>query len=140
MAELKFFADRGFDNITYSIFSVFNRLGIPFGVHQLHDLASISKRIKTLCVLVDMEEHIDLLEKTDGKYCVFIKIDTGYHRAGLDANSIDSIVKLAKRILNSRTCSFIGLYSHAGHSYDQLTTENVRRVAREERGSLYLLV
>lgn len=109
-------------------------LGIPFGTHQLHDLALISKRIQTLCVLVDMEEHIDLLDTTDGTYSVFIKIDTGYHRAGLDAYKTEPILKLARRICSSPRCTFLGLYSHAGHSYDQSSVEAIRRVAKEERG------
>lgn len=81
-----------------------------------------------------MEEHIDLLEKTDGKYSVFIKIDTGYHRAGLDATHPEPILRLARRIMSSSNCQFIGLYSHAGHSYDQSSIEDVKKVACEERG------
>lgn len=138
VSELKYFADRGFNNITYvSSLLIYIRLGIPFGTHQLHDLEEISKKIKVLCVLVDMKEHIDLLEKTDGKYQVFIKIDTGYHRAGLDASKYEPIIELAKYINQSKNCSFLGLYSHAGHSYDQPTIEDVKRVAYEERGKRY---
>ena len=138
MSELKFFAERGFNNITYTIKldNIIYRLGIPFGTHQLHDLEIYSRRINTLCVLVDMKEHIELLNRTNGRYSVFIKIDTGYHRAGLDANKPESIIDLAKAIQESPVCSFLGLYSHAGHSYDQPSVEEIKRVAREERGFL----
>lgn len=88
-----------------------------------------------------MEEHVDLLEKTDGKYSVFIKIDTGYHRAGLDATKPEPILRLARRIVNSPNCKFIGLYSHAGHSYDQSSVEDVKKVAYEERSEyLYKMI
>lgn len=112
------------------------RLGIPFGTHQLNDLEKYSKKLTSLNVLVDMKEHIDMLEKTDGHYNVFIKIDTGYHRAGLDSSHPQPIIELAQYIQRSRTCSFLGLYSHAGHSYDQPTTQDVRRVAMEERDGM----
>lgn len=83
---------------------------------------------------MDLEEHVSLLENTNGHYNLFIKIDTGYHRAGIDASDFESILKLATRITRSPNCTFLGLYSHAGHSYDQPSVEDVIRVAREERG------
>ena len=139
MAELKFFADNGFSDITYVLLFLYSnhyRLGIPFGTHQVKDLESYSKKLDALNVLVDMKEHIDMLEKTDGHYNVFIKIDTGYHRAGLASSSPQPIIELAQYIQQSHTCSFLGLYSHAGHSYDQTTKEAVRRVAQEERDGM----
>ena len=84
-----------------------------------------------------MKQHIDLLDSTSGHYSVFIKIDTGYHRAGLDAGNHQAIIDLAQYIQKSKTCSFIGLYSHAGHSYDQPSKTDVQRVAYEERGFLF---
>ena len=141
LAELKYFADHGFQDITcVFVCACHYRLGIPFGTHQLPELAEYSKRIRSLNLFVDMEEHVSLLESTDGVYHLFIKIDTGYHRAGLDASVPEPIVSLAKRIVRSRNCSLLGLYSHAGHSYDQPSIEEVKRVAREERGRHSLFV
>lgn len=102
-------------------------------MHQLKDLEVYSHKIEHLNVLVDMKEHIDLLDTTSGKYGVLIKIDTGYHRAGIDYANTQAIISLAWYIEKSHTGSFLGLYSHAGHSYDQPTMEDVKRVAQEER-------
>ena len=44
------------------------RLGIPFGTHQLRDLEEYSHRVKSLNLLIDMKEHVDLLNKTMGHY------------------------------------------------------------------------
>ena len=112
------------------------RLGIPFGTHQLKELEEYSHKLASLNVLVDMKEHIDLLDTTSGHYNVFIKVDTGYHRAGLEAERLNTITELARYIQKSSTCSFLGLYSHAGHSYDQSTKEDVRKVACEERDAM----
>lgn len=92
--------------------------------------------MKSLNVLIDMKEHVDLLNKTNGHFNVLIKIDTGYHRAGLDAGNLNAIVELAKYVQESSVCHFLGIYSHAGHSYDQPSKEDVRRVAREERDAM----
>ena len=83
-----------------------------------------------------MKEHIDLLDTTSGHFNVFIKIDTGYHRAGIEAERLSAIIELASHIQKSSTCSFLGLYSHAGHSYDQSSKEDVRKVACEERDAM----
>ena len=74
------------------------RLGIPFGTHQLRELEEYSHRVKSLNLLIDMKEHVDLLNKTMGHYSILIKVDTGYHRAGLDAAKPDAIVALAKYV------------------------------------------
>lgn len=102
----------------------------------MKDLEEYSRKLAALNVLIDMNEHIDLLDTTSGHYNVFIKIDTGYHRAGIEAERLSTIIELAKHIQNSHTCSFLGLYSHAGHSYDQPTKEGVCKVAREERNAM----
>lgn len=112
------------------------RLGIPFGTHQLRDLEEYSHRVKSLNLLIDMKEHVDSLNKTMGHYNILIKVDTGYHRAGLDAAKPDAIVALAKYVQDSSVCHFLGIYSHAGHSYNQKSKEDVCRVAREERDAM----
>ena len=64
VAELKFFADHGFQNIL---------LGIPFAIHHLPDLEAYSKKIKQLYLLIDDEFHINMLENTQGHYNILIK-------------------------------------------------------------------
>ena len=75
---------------------------------MLADLAEYSHKIEHLNLLVDMKEHIDLLDTTNGKYGILIKIDTGYHRAGLDYANTQAIIDLAWYAEKSRSASFLG--------------------------------
>lgn len=53
------------------------------------------------------------------KFGIYIKIDTGYHRAGVLATSSE-FVAIVRRIFDDLEpvgCVLHGLYSHAGHSY-----------------------
>ncbi|WP_176086533.1 alanine racemase [Martelella sp. HB161492] len=62
---------------------------------------------------------------------VFIKVDVGLHRCGVDplaAGSVALVVRLAASSLG-----FAGLLSHAGHAYAAGTAETVRAVAEDER-------
>ncbi|KAK8791001.1 hypothetical protein WA158_005632 [Blastocystis sp. Blastoise] len=130
MSEMKYFADGGFQNIL---------LGIPFGIHHIKDLETYSKKIRQLNVLVDDKEHIDFLRNTNGHYHVFIKIDTGYHRAGISCEKLQQIINLIQYIQSCPTCEFEGIYSHAGHSYDQESIEDIQQVANTEKECMQTL-
>ena len=62
-------------------------------------------------LLVDSMGHIDILESSsDRKWSIFIKIDTGYHRAGVTCDGQG--VLTATRVIESTNLSLKGLYSH----------------------------
>ncbi|KAL8670370.1 MAG: hypothetical protein Q9168_005086 [Polycauliona sp. 1 TL-2023] len=69
----------------------------------------------------DQLQHLKLFQEITGyPVCVSIKVDTGYHRAGVTPGSAQ-FSNLLTRILHggkeSVHIEFGGLYSHAGHSY-----------------------
>jgi D-serine deaminase-like pyridoxal phosphate-dependent protein len=66
---------------------------------------------------------------------VFLKVDCGYHRAGVDPENPDS-VRLAMQLSRSESIRFQGLLTHAGHSYHARDREEVRRIAAQESGCL----
>lgn len=53
-----------------------------------------------------------------GRLGVWIKIDCGYHRAGLA--DLGEVEALARTVVESGKgmVQFAGIYSHSGHSYD----------------------
>ena len=62
---------------------------------------------------------------------VFIKVDVGSHRAGLETSS-PSLPDLVKSIENSPAASLYGFYCHAGHSYGCRTVEAAEKVLGDE--------
>lgn len=73
--------------------------------------------------MIDNEQHIELLKdfaknnpSTPREWSVFIKVDVGYHRAGLETSS-PSLQKLIQQAEDSPVVSVYGFYCHAGHSY-----------------------
>ena len=87
----------------------------------------------------DSREGITALADTaveHGSNCgVFLKIDTGLHRCGLQENST-AIEEYALRIAGTRGLIFAGLLSHAGHAYAAGTPEEIQSIAEEERSLL----
>jgi D-serine deaminase-like pyridoxal phosphate-dependent protein len=128
LAEAELFASDGFRDITYAF---------PIApAHEKLDRAmNLARRIDRLSLLIDSERALRALEELDFTFDVFLKVDCGYHRAGVDPDSPDS-VRLAVAMARSEHVRFQGLLTHAGHSYNARDVEEVRRIAAEESGSL----
>jgi D-serine deaminase-like pyridoxal phosphate-dependent protein len=63
---------------------------------------------------------------------VWIKVDCGYHRAGVDPDSPESL-ELARSLAGSSRLSFDGILTHAGHTYLARGQVAVADVAEDER-------
>lgn len=126
LAEAEAFAAEGFRDITYAM---------PIAPDKLDRAAALARSIERLNVLIDSERAFRAVEEHDFVFDVFLKVDCGYHRAGVDPNSPDS-VRLALALARSERARFQGLLTHAGHSYHARDVEEIRRVAAEESSCL----
>jgi len=130
MAEAEFFADAGFRDITYAM---------PIAPEKLARAQAVAVRIARLNILIDSESALRAVEEFDVAngciFDIFLKVDCGYHRAGVDPNDPDS-VRLAMAMARSRSIDFQGLLTHAGHSYNARDVEEISRIAAEETASL----
>jgi D-serine deaminase-like pyridoxal phosphate-dependent protein len=126
LAEAEFFADAGFRDITYAV---------PIAPEKLGRAAALGSRIDRLNLLIDDQHALRALEQfhrvESSMFDVFLKIDCGYHRAGVDPDDPDS-VRLALAIARSPAVRFHGLLTHAGHSYNARSVEEIRGVAAQE--------
>jgi D-serine deaminase-like pyridoxal phosphate-dependent protein len=130
LAEAEFFADDGFRDITY---------GVPIAPAKLERAARLASRIERLNVLVDSELALRAVEAHHAAFGsifdVFLKVDCGYHRAGVDPDAPDSVA-LAISLARSAAVRFQGLLTHAGHSYNVRNADEVRQIASEETSAL----
>jgi D-serine deaminase-like pyridoxal phosphate-dependent protein len=130
MAEAEFFADDGFRDITYAV---------PIAPDKLERAASLATRIERFSILIDSELTLRAVEayaiSVGVVFDVFLKVDCGYHRAGVDPDSPDS-ARLAIAMGRSEAVHFQGILTHAGHSYNAMDAEEIRRIAAEESASL----
>jgi D-serine deaminase-like pyridoxal phosphate-dependent protein len=130
MAEAEFFADAGFVDITYAV---------PIAPEKLPRAAALAAQMERLNILIDSVTALRALEEFHAAngvmFDVFLKVDSGYHRAGVDPNDPDS-ARLAVAIAGSPAVHFQGLLTHAGHSYNAHDVDEVRRIAAEETASL----
>lgn len=130
LAEAELFASDGWRDITYAV---------PIAPGKLDRAAALAANIDRLSILVDSEAALRAIEEFASSrgitFSTFLKIDCGYHRAGVSPDSPDS-VRLALALARSEAIRFQGLLTHAGHAYHARDVEEIRRVAAEEAACL----
>jgi D-serine deaminase-like pyridoxal phosphate-dependent protein len=123
--EARVFSERGFDDLTWAFPVILNRLEEALQLAHGVDLG----------LLVDSKEAVAALEETREPLRVWIKVDSGYHRAGVDPES-PLARELAERLRDSTTLRFAGLLTHAGHAYNTRSMKELAAVAEQERSTL----
>jgi D-serine deaminase-like pyridoxal phosphate-dependent protein len=118
LAEAELLSRAGFGDITYAV---------PIAP----DRAGVAGNVTGINLLVDSVEALQAVEALDRQTDVFLKIDCGYHRAGVDPDDPKSL-DLARRMASSEKIRFRGLLTHAGHSYHAKNADEVLAVARQE--------
>ena len=122
LAEGEFFADAGFEDITWAV---------PIAPEKLERAAALARRIRQFNLLLDNEATLRALEKVGGPFDVFLEVDCGEHRTGVDPADARSAA-LAAAIAHSPAVRFRGLLTHAGHSYHARNVEEILPIARQE--------
>ncbi|RGP78215.1 d-serine dehydratase [Fusarium longipes] len=92
--------------------------GIPVYPGVLPRLIELRKSVR-LQLMVDNEQQISFLQESASSkepWDIFIKLDVGSHRAGVEANS-SALHRLVERAEASPAVNIYGFYCHAGHSY-----------------------
>ncbi|MEP0368044.1 MAG: alanine racemase [Cyclobacteriaceae bacterium] len=120
MAE--FFASDGWSDITVA-FSV--------NPNEVETIKCLSGKVNLNVVLEDISVVDQLDSKLDSPIGVYIEINTGYHRAGLNPRDIDLITPLIQRLDKSHNFDFRGFLTFAGHSYHARSEKEILRVHSE---------
>lgn len=87
--------------------------------------------------MIDNEQHIEILEKygSPTPWDVFIKLDVGSRRAGVDSES-PALRRIIERAERSISVKIHGFYCHAGHSYAGRSKEAAEAVLNVEIASV----
>lgn len=126
LAEAQGFAAAGFRDITYAV---------PIAPQKLPEALEIGSRINRLAVLIDHMETITAIEEVARAHAavfpVWLKIDCGLHRAGVDPES-ELATSLATRLQNSTHIELRGVLTHAGQSYNSVNRDEALATAQDE--------
>ncbi len=127
LAEASAFVARGFQDITY---------GVPIEPGKFKTALALAKSCQRLGLITDDPGIPTLLNEAARKENVsvdlFLKIDCGYHRCGVEPDSKEAL-EIPGRISDFSNLRFAGILTHAGHSYHYHSHDERLTIARHER-------
>ncbi|SMO65000.1 D-serine deaminase, pyridoxal phosphate-dependent [Saccharicrinis carchari] len=123
----EWFREQGIERITVSSFKMaryfaqnaWKDITVAITATQI-DAASINTLAAkiNLNIVVEEEQTIMALERgLQHPVGVFVKVDTGYHRTGVDADDLIKIKKMLSGLRETKKLIFIGFLTHAGNTY-----------------------
>ncbi|XP_072125879.1 D-serine dehydratase [Mobula birostris] len=125
LAEARFYADNGFDDILYAY---------PLPIDKVETCAELAERLEMFHVLVDNQLAVLELERRrlrdEKSWLVWLKLDCNNGRAGVQPEDSKALL-LAKSIADSEGMELAGVYAHCGNSYEATGVEEIQAVAQE---------
>src|SRR3989454_11187422 len=122
LVEAEGFARAGFEDLTWAF---------PIDPSHIPHARRIAEETgATLRVVVDDERTARALAGS-GLH-VWLKVDCGYHRAGVDPSSRYAL-EVAQELGGERGLTFDGILSHSGHAYRTQNKDEAAQIAEQER-------
>jgi D-serine deaminase-like pyridoxal phosphate-dependent protein len=111
-----YFADFDWNDIT---------IAFPVNILEIPEMNELAGRIN-LNLLIENKEGLEALQENITWHIgIFIKIDTGYNRTGIEASQTHEIDALLDIIQKSPLLQFKGFLAHTGHTYHANSTNDI---------------
>lgn len=120
--EARVFGRRGFDDRTWAF---------PLPASRAREAAELADG-SGLALTVDSPEAIAHLERIGRPCRVWLEVDCGYGRSGVDPDAPRAL-RAAEALDRSPTLMLAGLLTHAGHAYAGRTPDEIAAAAEQER-------
>lgn len=118
----RYFAQNGWRDIT---------VAIPVNLREISLINELAAQIALHVVVESIETLFFLEERLQAPVQLWLKIDVGYHRAGVDFADRNALHQLAQAIRQCRRLEFRGILTHAGHTYNARSKEEIVKIYRE---------
>ena len=128
MAE--YFAADGWQDIT---------VAFPVNVREIDLINRLASEIQLNLLIENTESVKYLAARLSHPVNIFIKIDIGYHRTGLDPKDLAQIDTVLSAVEEGEQLNFLGFLGHAGHSYKVRGKAAIHRVHEESLATIAAL-
>lgn len=127
LAEARVFAANGFSDITDAV---------PIEPGKFQAVIDLTRTCDRFSVITDDLDLPELLNQAARKagitIRVFVEVDSGDHRCGVDPHS-DAALRLVEQLAEASHLDLAGILTHAGHSYQSRTPSESQSIAQQER-------
>jgi len=114
-----YFADNGWTDIT---------IAFPVNILEVNEINLLANKIKLNLIADNISSVKALHKKLTAVAGIFIKIDTGYHRTGIEWNDYNNIKEILKFISTAPRLQLKGFLTHSGHSYFAKSSNEIKTI------------
>lgn len=125
MAE--YFADNGWKDIL---------VAVPVNIHQINRINTLAKKCDLHILIENTVTAKKIVEETTTELNVWIEIDIGYHRTGIDYENNEVLIEVANIIKKKKPLTLKGILTHAGHAYNAKSINDLKDVYRESTNKM----
>jgi D-serine deaminase-like pyridoxal phosphate-dependent protein len=103
-------------------------IAFPVNLNEIDEINALSEAI-VLNVLIENEEGVQALaEQIRHTVGIFIKIDAGYHRTGVEVDNHEKVLSLIQLLSMTKNLDFKGLILHNGNTYYQTDPKSILEI------------
>ncbi len=114
-----FFISQGWRDIT---------IAFPLNILEMKRINDLAQNAG-INLLADNISHLEAIQShLQHQAGVFIEIDTGDHRTGIQASDRDKIAGMIQKINRTKTANFKGFLTHAGHTYHAKDHQKIEKI------------
>jgi D-serine deaminase-like pyridoxal phosphate-dependent protein len=114
----RYFAAAGWRDIT---------IAFPVNMRQIPEIDAFPKEVRLNLVLESVEPLSRMHAETHISADIWIKVDAGSLRTGLNWQDVDRVQQLLLALHSAPALTYRGLLTHAGHSYACAGPDEIRR-------------
>lgn len=125
MAE--YFAADGWTDIT---------VAFPVNILEIDRINQLAKNIQLNLVVESVEVIHFIEENLQSPVAIFLKIDAGYHRTGIEINDTIYISTILDKLEKAKNLEFSGFLVHSGHSYKCSSETEILAIHKQSKRKL----
>jgi D-serine deaminase-like pyridoxal phosphate-dependent protein len=133
----KWYKELGVNKITVSSLSMASyfsdewndiTVAFPTNINEIDTINKLASKITINLAIENIESITYLSKNLEYKVNIFLKIDIGYHRTGIEPSNTSLMNEILDIINSNPLLSFVGFLGHAGHSYKCRKSEDIKKV------------
>lgn len=103
-------------------------IAFPTNINEIESINRLASKITINLAIENIESIAYLAENLKYKVNVYLKVDVGYHRTGINPTNKDMMDAILDVIDANPLLSFIGFLGHEGHTYKCRTPEAIKKI------------
>lgn len=105
-------------------------IAFPLNINEIKDINSLSASVYLYLTIENEDALLALERELTNNVGIYIKIDAGYGRTGIDWRNTEKIKALAEKTEKCSKTTLTGLLIHSGHTYQARSTKEITDIHR----------